>query len=204
MGYPQELMDRLLLEGQTIGLLMRLGNDEQQFNLRIKGREFPNNLREFSLGAATALDSAGTGVSEIQDSANRHLIVPEHEDTLYQVFYGINPSYARVFRYNPANTLRGQLRVVPTVTGDTGYLTGRDSPYQTPSAMTELFTIRDMNPGFLGYHPFGAPASITIRLNFFVIRYRAVKVPVSEGEDRVITMGGSENLVVAPNWIRDN
>lgn len=201
MGYPSDVVASLLHEGEVVGLIMDLEGKPTLYNLRVETRELPNNLYEFSIGTANAEAAAGTGWSEVQNANNQWLVVPPQDNQLYQVFYGISPGYAQVYRANPANVSLGALRVPITIGGTTGYITGRQSPYWTPSSLSEFFTIKEMNPAFNGYHPYAIPASINVRMNFLVARYHVTLQPDSVTPKRKVTMGSAERLMLVPNWI---
>ena len=201
---PADVTSKILNEGQIIALKMKVSDSITDFYLQVKTKEGPNDLLEFSLGSASAQAVAGTDWDEIQDSSNRYLLEPEHDRTLYQIFYGITPGYARVYRRYPSNVDRGSLLGTRTIGGQIGYINGWMSAAFTPSPLTEFFTIMGLHPSFLGYHPYLEPATITVRMNFFVIKYNVEVVALSqERKAKIITrtMGGVE-ILQAPQWLR--
>ena len=109
MGYPVAVTDRFHNVGDIIALKMLEGSAVKLYPFRIESQEYPNNRTEFSIGAATALAAAGTGWNTIQDASNRFILEPEFAEVLYQGFYGITPSIARVYRQYPSGVDRGSL-----------------------------------------------------------------------------------------------
>lgn len=209
MGYPVAITDRQLREGDILALKMLDANQQNLYPLQIDTVEFPNNYTEFSLGAATALASAGTGWDTIQDSSNRYILEPEYSGIVYQIFYGITPSYARLYRQYPSGVDRGSLVGTRNPGVDPiGYVSGDMSPLLSPSPITEFFTVRGQHPAFYGYHPYARPSSVTIRMTFYIVSYGVSGI---KGADpswvmgqarRVITMGG-RTLMQAPGWLRE-
>jgi len=181
------------------------------YYLQLLRSEWPNDLADFSIGSASAQAAAGTGWNAIQDSSSANYLEPPDENVLYQCFYGITPSYARIYRQFPASVDRGSLRGTRTVGGAVGYIDGSSSPYRAPSAMTEFHTVKELNPNFYGYHPYGRPATITIRLYFYIAKYQVRNIsaiirelvpdPADQAQLPVYTIGGIQ-LVNAPDWLR--
>ena len=202
MGYAANVASRLFDIGDIIGLYLRVEQKPTLLGFRVLGSEGPNNLYDFSLGAASALAAAGTGWSSVQDSASRYLIMPTTERVLYQIFYGVSPSHAWVYRAYPANQFRGGLVLPITIGGQYGYITGRESPRDAPQAVTETWTARDLTPAFIGYHPYGVPASLTVRMTFLIWRYDVEMIQMGPGAlpKRKITVGGSPP-VDATDWM---
>ena len=203
-----EVVKRLFDEGDVLGLKMLVGSTEGVFYFRVKTVEGPNDLDDFSLGSASAQNSTGSDWVQIQDASSRYILEPVNENIIYQVFYGIHPAYAWLYRRYPTNVDRGSLIGTRTV-GDRTYRVGKidgfKSPYRTPSPETEFFTMKGLHPSFLGYHPYLEPASITVRMNFFVVRYGVDKLDIPSSQEKekakVRTMGG-ESLMQAPSWLR--
>jgi hypothetical protein len=208
---PAEVVKRLLEEGDVLGLKMGTpGNNgvPQLYYFLIDTKEGPNDLEDYSLGSATGQNTTGTDWSEITDSQGRYLLEPEFEGNIFQVYYGVYPSYAWIYRRYPSNVDRGSLRGVRTI-GDRTYrvgkIDGQKSPYRTPSPLTELFTMKGMHPAFLGYHPYLEPATTTIRLNFYVtkygVRYLSSPTEAQKAKAQVRILGG-EALIEIPQWLR--
>ena len=206
---PPEAVKRLFSENDILGLKMRQGSALRVYYLRIKSVEGPNDVRDYSLGAATAQAAAGTDWNDIKDGSARYILQPQRSGVVYQAFYGIAPGYAWVYRRYPANVDLGGLQTTRTVGDRTyriGYVDGLRSPYNSPSPETEFFTIMGTYPSFLGYHPYTEPASITVRMNFFISLYEVdwLKNPTAEevARARVRTMGGV-TLLDAPSWLSE-
>ena len=207
MGYPVAITDRLHNVGDIIVLKMLEGNSVKLYPFRIETVEYPNDRYEFSIGSATALATGGTGWNTIQDASNRFILEPEFAEVIYQCFYGITPSYARVYRQYPSGVDRGSLVGTRNPGVDPiGYISGDMSPGLWPSPITEFYSIRGQHPAFYGYHPYARPSSITIRMNFYIAMYGVSCIEMSEAEilakaKKIISLGG-RTLMTAPGWIR--
>jgi len=199
-----------LHEGDIISLKMLDGNDTKLYPFQVESREAPNNYTEFSLGSATALAQAGTGWNTIQDSSNRYILEPEYTGVIYQVFYGISPSYARVYRQYPSGVDRGSLTGTRNPGADPiGYVSGDQSPLLQPSPTTELFTVRGQHPAYYGYHPYARPATANIKMTFYIVSYAVNGVRTDDQQwimnnsERIVSMGG-RTLMAAPGWVRED
>lgn len=208
MGYPVAITDRFHDVGHIIALKMLEGSTVKLYPFRIEVVEYPNNRAEFSIGSAAALATAGTGWNTIQDASNRFILEPEFSEVIYQGFYGITPSYARVYRQYPSGVDRGSLVGTRNPGVDPiGYISGDMSPGLWPSPITEFYSVRGQHPAFYGYHPYARPSSITVRLNFYITVYGVSCVEGMSSADillkahKIITMGG-RILMQAPGWMR--
>jgi len=208
MGYPVAITDRLHNVGDLIALKMLESSVVKLYPFRIESVEYPNNRAEFSIGSATALAAAGTGWNTIQDSSNRFILEPEFAEVIYQGYYGITPSIARVYRQYPSGVDRGSLVGTRNPGVDPiGYISGDMSPGLWPSPITEFYAVRGQHPAFYGYHPYARPASITVRLNFYINVYGVTCVPgmsyneIEQQARNIITLGG-RTLMQAPGWMR--
>lgn len=199
---------RLHNEGDILGLRFLRGASPMTRYLRVETVERPNNLAEFSLGSASAQNTTGTGWSQIQDSNNNYYLQPDQRYVLYQIYYGVGPSHGRVYRRYPAGVDRGSLFGTRLVGSQIGYTDGIASPLRNPSVQTELYTVNGQYPSFNGYHPYGAPSSITIFMSFYVSTYGVTKVigdtltPEEKKAVKLVTMGGRA-LMQAPDWLQD-
>lgn len=205
MGLPAEVLARIPDEGDWLGLKMLIGSTKTNFYFQIETKEGPNDLGEFSLGAATAQATAGTGWKEIQDANNRYWLEPEFQNFLHLIYWGVSPSIARVYRQYPAGVDRGSLLGTRAVGDAAGWIDGVKSPALYPSALTETWVLKGTHPSYNGYNPFLEPGSITVRMNFYLVKFYVsfvkgqqpppgLKVPMR-------TMGGG-SLFEAPQWLR--
>lgn len=194
-------------ENDLLGLLFLKDGVPRMFVLRILTAEYPNNLQEFSLGSANALAVAGTGWVSIEDSSGNEIFEPEKESRVNQVFFGIAPSYARVYRQYPAGVERGNLRGTRAIGSQTGYVNGVYSPLHDPNPNTEFFVIKGQFPAFNGYLPYKEPASANIYASFYVASFAVCELdpagltPEEWRRVRRITVGGKE-LMDAPGWLK--
>ena len=154
MALPPETVVRVLREGDLLGLLFRSGTIPRWYIFRVEQAELPNNLYEHSLGTANAMATAGTDWDLVEDSSSNKLLDPELDHLVHQVFWGVTPSYARVYRQYPSAVDRGSLRGTRTVGGAVGYIDGYASPLQSPSPLTETMVVKGHYPAFNMYHPY--------------------------------------------------
>jgi hypothetical protein len=211
MAFPKEVSDRFLAEGDIIALKMLDGIQTHLYPFQVDTIEVPNNYAQFSIGSATALATAGTGWNTIQDTSNRYILEPESSGIIYQVFFGVYPSFARVYRQYPSGVDRGSLTGTRSPgTDPIGFISGDMSPLLFPSVVTEFFTLRGNHPAFYGYHPYGRPATVNVRLNFYIAVYGVSGIRrnnddawITENSRRIITMGG-RTLMQAPTWVKED
>ena len=215
MSLPRDVLARIPDEGDAVGLRMRLANERRDFFFLILEKEGPVDLFEHSLGAASAQAVAGTGWDEVQDASNRYPLEPEFTRYLYQAFWGVTPSIARVYmQYPSGNDMLSLLGTRRVGTDSIGWIDGLKSPAHSPSLQTELWTTKGTHPAFNGYHPYLEPASITVRLNFYITKFwvdfigarvptRTVPQDIRGMANRVFfrTMGGIFPME-APDWLR--
>lgn len=205
MGLPAEVLARIPDEGEWVGLKMLIGPTPRNFYFRVLTKEGPADLGEFSLGAASARATAGTGWDEIQDANSRYWLEPEFENVLHLVYWGVSPSIARIYRQYPAGVDRGSLLGTRAIGDNVGWVDGVKSPALIPSALTEFFVLKGTHPSFLGYHPYLEPASITVRMNFYITKFQVEYLkatPFTAGSSvKERTMGGL-TLFQAPLWLR--
>lgn len=221
MPLSEAVVNKLLKEGDIVALRFRAltrGYEPTAWFFRIDSVERPNNLKDFSLGAADAMASAGTGWSTVTNSSGVRWLEPGSPLVLYQLFYGVTPSQAWVYRQYQSGEDRGSLIQTRQIGQPVGFVSGVDSSYSWPSPETEMFIVNGVYPAFNGYHPYGEPASITVFMNFFVSAYgltdlnplvkdaeglnkqtpEAVKIRQAA---RYYTMGG-RTLMDPPNWLQ--
>ena len=214
---PSDLVARTLNDGDVVGLLMSIGAEKRRFYFHVDSAEKPIVLADFSLGSASALASAGTNWQEITDSDGRFHLEPEYEKTAYQFFFGVSPGQAWVYRRYPSNVDINSLLGTRTIGGQVGFISGGQSPYRSPSPLTEMWSLKTLHPSFLGYHPYAEPSSITVRTTFFVMRYDVTFLGVdpsgtAEDERRRIAPDhqrakasirsvGGHQLMDRPSWV---
>lgn len=217
---PSDVIRRLLDEGDIVGLLMSIaGTEKRRFYFQVETAEKPIMLADFSLGAASAMSSTGTGWQEIVDGSGRYHLEPEFERILYQFFFGVSPGQAYIYRRYPANVDINSLLGTRTIGGTVGLINGEMSPYRSPSSLSEMWSLKGLHPSFLGYHPYAEPSSITVRLNLFVMRYDVTFLGVdpsgveADANRKIapenirakasIRPVGGHQLVDVPSWVQN-
>lgn len=207
-----EIINRILKPGEVLGLQMKMANLPRTFFWKVSTVEFPDNLADYTLGSASALNLTGTAWQEITDNANHYYLEPEANKIIYQVYFGIAPGQAYIYRAYPANrainSLIGTRPIgpppVPTANPATGvgFIDGHQSPYRQPSVLSELFCLKDTHPAFLGYHPYAEPSSITVRLYFYIVRYDVVYQGIDLAIPAVVRQVGGHDVADAPAWVQ--
>jgi len=209
---PIEVVSRFLDERQILGLLMKVDGIRRIIYFETEVVEGPDDLMDFSLGAAVAQATAGTGWKTIQDSSSRYYLEPADDAVIYHFFYGISPGQARVYLQYPSGVDLNSLITTRAISDPVGFVDGIKSPYRSPSVVTEMFSMNGAYPAFLGYNPYKEPASITIRMNFFIMRYSVRLLGTDGGNWKIappdvraraaIRAVGGRNLVDVPSWIQ--
>lgn len=202
----ESITPRLHRENDLLGLLLTDSNAARMYILRILTAEYPNNLLEFSIGSANALSATGTGWETVDDSSGKEYLEPEYSSQINQVFMGVAPSYARVYRQYPSGQERGSLIGTRAIGDRVGYVDGRYSPLRNPNPNTEFFVIKGQHPAFNGYHPRAEPSSVTVYANFYVASFNVEELdprsltPADRARLRCITMAG-KSLMTKPGWL---
>lgn len=217
MALPQTVAVRVLVPGDMLGLRMATGSGDlsRTFWWRIDTAE-PAKLEDFSIGAANAQAVAGTTWNEILKSGtNQSYLEPDQRGIINQLWWGVTPSIAWVYLQYPPSRDRLSLLGTRAIGDQQGYWTGRQSSPSIPAPETELYTMNGLHPAFNGYHPFLAPASITVRLTFWLWRFGASLVGVTSPDEAVpqgvpgvigrtlLRSVGGISLVAAPLWVTD-
>lgn len=216
-----EVINRLFSEEDILGLKFAIGVTAAVAYFKIKTVEMPITLKSYALGAtdggvtgrpAVAQSTIGTGWDEIKDTASRNWLEPDVDNVVFQIFYGVAPSYAQIFQRFPSNVDRLNLIGAREIGGKVGAISGFDSPFRNPSALTEFFTLRGTFPAFFGFNPNVDVPGTLIHLNFFVsklgVEYLGYEghprvQPTEEQVDKAVirTMGGSPPVPL-PQWLR--
>lgn len=135
------------------GYYLLLWFKEGYVPVRITGREWAN-LKPYSLGNVAATSNLGAW-DTIIDANSRRYFEPYNEDLFYHIFWGVNKPKARMYvQYPPRENIGNVLSIDRSITGDIGYISGDDSPYDGPySVKTELFSVKERYPAFEAYNP---------------------------------------------------
>lgn len=163
----------------------------------------------FGAGTPITVNSDG-GFETPTDSSGRNLLEPGTTDIVHQIFTGIAPTSARLFRNFPSGRVIQSLRGTRSITGNVGYIRGEDSPYEDPDPKTELWCTKDIVPDFDVFLPPEVRDSQFGKLNHIVIRYKYAIVQDEnlirefvrrERRVKVVTMGSPDALVGAPAFV---
>lgn len=193
------------------GYLLCLGFNEGWMVSRITGYE-PSNITPYSLGALATVSNLAAW-NEILDANADRMLMPQTEQWIHQLFWGVNEPAARIYlqyatrqdRWNLTNSQR-------TITGDVGYLNGAMSPFDGPfSWKTQLFTVEEVYPAFQCYNPLPV-AMVNVMMSFDIMRY---SYTIIRNRDmirealtlrrpaRIHTMGGVDPAPARmPDWLK--
>lgn len=107
------------------------------------------------------------------------------EDHIYQVFFGVAPSAARVYRNIPAQTSQAQLDIYSWSQSYNmfGWIDGFDSPFYNPSPLSEMILTPELDVAFGIANPL--PIPISPLFNFVINR---IQVDVVRDADLVNLM----------------
>jgi len=134
--------------GYLIGFPMKVGEDERIFLCRVRRQEPIKAI--YSFGSVAAGDSVS--FTELKDGSN-YYVVPDNQDEVFHMYWGITPSSGRIYFKEPSSKERFVLYGSVTVGDDKDYISGVDTPYESPT--WEAFGIKDLNCSFSAYNPAG-------------------------------------------------
>ena len=203
------------VENYLVGLLW----NEGYFFFKTVRKE-TTNLSNWCPTAATQTASARnlavdgvTGWVTPIDQQSRNYLEPQKEGMIYQFFFGIAPSTARIFYSFPLRTDRGSLttdRELPSNSADVGFFDGLDSPYEFPQSISEFWVVKDKVP-FFNLNNYGISGKpITIKMNFYINLFSYYPITNMQiGNDiiagkrkaHIYTMGDPEDPASAPSWL---
>lgn len=142
-----------------------------------------------------------------KDNTERY-IEPTETTIIYQFYYGLKPSTARLYFRFPSKTDRWTLIDPIDLDSPNGGLYGEWSPYDDPSVITELFTLKDVYPAFKVKNT--TPETITPKIRFIGMAYEyeivydkdLIKDYIEMRRRRKLYyLGGTAPHVKAPNWL---
>jgi hypothetical protein len=147
------------------GHLMLMQFMEGFVPLRVTGMTW-SSLEPWALGPVAALGNLAL-YNDLVDAQQRRQLEPYNELIIYQTFWGVTPSNARIYmQYPPRTDIGSMLNVPRTITGDIGYVNGHRSPFSGPfSRVTEVITVKEKYPQFQAYNPTN-DAMANVMLNF--------------------------------------
>jgi hypothetical protein len=95
-----------------------------------------------------------------------------NSDELYQVFFGVKPSYARIYREMPKGTAQGNIDLQNWTQSynQFGWIDGRESPFNSPSPRSETIIPPEFDIGWAIANP--TPEPISPLFNFVLNRVR--------------------------------
>lgn len=207
---PELVQRRWLYPDDVIGLVYTdaAGTPNRKtYWARITSRE-DASLQEFTLGSVTAQNTTVTW-NEIQDANNVHLIAPSQENVINHVFWGVSPTFSRIFLQFPPGIDRRGVRGVRTFGGQEGYISGLESPLRSPQLSSELALALDSYPAFGPYLPDLEPSSALVIMSFYIAVYGVVALrddkeaaEAAARADRVVRIQpGGRVPLSAPAWM---
>ena len=187
------------------GHILGLGFEEGVIFFEIMSRE--PKFFEFSFGTLNPSEALADWNTIPRDS-NRNYPEPVTQKQIYQFYFGIKPSSIRLYMRFPSNTDRWTLIDPVNTASPNGALIGEWSPYENPSIMTEIFTLKDVYPAFKVMNPTDIPANPVIRFIGMSYEYLIVydhKLIEDYLElrrrSKIYFLGGVEPHVRAPEWL---
>ncbi len=128
-------------------------------------------------------------------------------DNMYQIFFGVAPSYTRVYLYEPANVAQGRLDVAAwnSTYNQFGFIDGYTSPFNSPSPYAQLAIPYGMEVAFGLVNPTTVP--IAPLFKFIVNRMVVSKITnenivydmfISNNTKRLI-VGGASSYTINDN-----
>lgn len=187
------------------GHILGLGFEEGVLFFEIMARE--PKFFEYTFGTL----NAGEGSTEwdtIPKDNNRNYIEPITHEQIYQFYFGVKPSTTRLYMRFPAGTDRWQLIDPLRVSSTNGALLGEWSPYDSPSIMTEIFTLKDAYPAFKVDNPTDSPATPSIRFlgmsyeYLIVYDHKLIEDYLElKRRSKLYYLGGVEPHVRTPQWL---
>lgn len=123
-----------------------------------------------------AAETAGSEDDEIEDTLDRHFLVPEEneQNLIFQVKYGITPSRMQVY---PIFGRDRSPNLVGTAEPGTPQIpvNGEDSPYNEPSDQTEVFIVNSQEfPSFQAYNPMDEAEEARLSFHVNKMKYAVV------------------------------
>lgn len=187
------------------GHILGLGFEEGVLFFEIMSREPKFFVYEFPvLNAGAAMAEWST----IPKDNNRNYPEPTTQKQIYQFYFGIKPSNVRLYMRFPSNTDRWTLIDPINTSSPNGALLGEWSPFDEPSVMTEIFTLKDVYPAFKVANPGDIAVTPTMRFIGMAYEYLIVydhKLIEDYLElrrrSKIYYLGGVEPHVRAPEWL---
>jgi hypothetical protein len=199
--------DMFLEEGWYFALAFKDG----WFCGRVVSKQWAN-LQPWSLGAVAAGANLAA-YDQVQDPNTNHYFEPWKQELVYQSFWGIAPTQARIKWQNPIRTdLGSMLQVSRSLTDNQGYIDGYKSPFYGPfSPATEVWTVKDRYPAFQVLNPLPDAMSNAMlnvdqrQYSYQIVTDKDMIKALLTGEKRVkkVTMGTADPLPMPmPQWLQ--
>lgn len=166
-----------LLTGQYLGLKFSSG----WFFTRVLETEFIELkpwilLNENENRDVIAAQTAGSQDDEVQDTLDRHFLIPEdsEQNLVFQIKYGIEPSRMQIYPIfgrdrtpNLAGTAEPGEPQIP--------VNGFDSPYNDPTEQTESFIVNGQEfPSFQAYNPMDEAEEARLSFHVNKMKYAVI------------------------------
>ena len=151
-----------------------------------------------AIAAATQEDAARLPMSLYNIDNVLRVDSCEH---IYQAFMGWKPGAVRRYTYYPYETARGNLGVKRVYTKSPfGYTEGFQSPYDSPSPVTEMFIPKGVEVAFAWWNPLNTAVKVEEhmllrRLNVSIVRDVDLIERILKGQQpcRLTTLGGIDS-----------
>ena len=182
--------------------LLGLGFTTQGFVfMRVTGVEtvaYEYNESPGAIAAATQEDAARLPMAQYNID---NMLRVENCDHVYQTFMGWKPGAIRRYTYYPYETARGNLDVKRIYTKSPfGYTDGFQSPYDSPSPVSEMFIPKGVEVAFAWWNPLNTAATVEEhllirRLSVSIVRDVDLIDRILKGQQpcRLTTLGGIDS-----------
>lgn len=211
----EHFTERFNKSSYLLAFIMEKANKEQAFLCKVKGAdEHPIFLfDQFGTAGTVAATSAGgtgatgLGFNDFRNTQMNYLLDPSETTKILHWFVGVSPSIIRFFHQFPLNESRNVLPAEGGLDVLTNLgISGRLSPYNNPSIMSENWALKDKRPVYNVFNP--SQYAQYVRMKFIpelleVDWYTDVSDEVKDDfkrRARKIKLGGN-HVVSAPAWI---
>lgn len=205
-----EIENHIPKENMYVGLLFKEG----YWFVKLIRKQGLTLFRPHIFNDVTAIAvNATSGWETPTDSQGRQYLMPTEEEVIYQFFYGISPSTAKLYLQYEQREDRLSLITVRAVPGNIGAYSGQETPYNDPAPLTELWTVHDQYPYFNVENAGITGESTVIRAAFYITPYtysvikdknKILSFLRGDRPSTIRTIGDGERPVKAPSWLREH
>ncbi len=173
------LDDLWVPEGSLLGVRLKVGTRNETIWWRLLGREFADYTYSF----ASTVRGSTTGWIDLQDANSNYILNPIRQDVVNQFYVGVYPAGSLLYLQYPSGIDRNALTGYrPVDSSGNGALRGRESPIDSPSRKSELWTIHNLRPRMNIYNDY--PLTIVAQVRLYAMMY-SVEGPFVAGDPEI-------------------